>query len=219
MLKNQSISHHHYGNFFFILGSSPFKSNIHHNTTWIQNGFTIAGGNGKGNELNQLNEPYGMYIDDDQDIYVADYKNDRIVEWKCGATNGQVVAGGKGKGNQTNQLNGPTDVIVDNERNNLIICDSGNRRVVRWPRKNGTNGETIISNIDCRRLTMDNNGDLYISDKGKHEVRRWRVNDTCGTLVAGGNGKEIVSINLIFLPSSSSTRMIQFMCQIGAIIV
>ena len=160
-----------------------------------------------------------MYIDDDQDIYVADYKNDRIVEWKCGATNGQVVAGGKGKGNQTNQLNGPTDVIVDNERNNLIICDSGNRRVVRWPRKNGTNGETIISNIDCRRLTMDNNGDLYISDKGKHEVRRWRVNDTCGTLVAGGNGKEIVSINLIFLPSSSSTRMIQFMCQIGAIIV
>ena len=41
------------------------------------------------------------------------------------------------------------DVIVDKERDNLIICDNGNRRVVRWPRRNGTSGETIISNIDC----------------------------------------------------------------------
>jgi sugar lactone lactonase YvrE len=130
-----------------------------------------------------------VYIDDDQTMYIADSFNNRIVEWKCGASNGQVVAGGNGQGNGTNQLNWPRDVIVDKQRDDLIICDGKNRRVMRWPRRNGTNGQTIISNIDCCRLTMDNNGYLYVSDYEKDEVRRWKMNDTSGTLVAGGNGQ------------------------------
>ena len=51
---------------------------------------------------------------------------------------GQVVAGGNGEGNQLDQLNRPTDVIVDKENDCLIICDQDNRRVIRWPRQNGT---------------------------------------------------------------------------------
>ena len=65
-------------------------------------------------------------------------ENHRIVEWKNGAINGQIVAGGNGKGNRNDQLNCPTNVIVDKENDSLIICDYGNRRVVRWPRRNGT---------------------------------------------------------------------------------
>ncbi len=54
-----------------------------------------AGGNGKGNQLNQLSSPEGIYVDDDhQCIYIADYGNDRIVEWKYDAKIGQIVAGG-----------------------------------------------------------------------------------------------------------------------------
>jgi sugar lactone lactonase YvrE len=130
-----------------------------------------------------------VYVDDDQTIYVADCGNDRIVEWKCGATIGQVVAGGNGKGNQMNQLNHPIDMIVDKETNHLIICDRGNKRIVQWPLQNGTTGQTIISDINCCRLTMDNNGYIYVSDLKNHEVRRWKVGDINGTLVAGGNGK------------------------------
>ena len=130
-----------------------------------------------------------MYIDDDQTIYIADRSNHRIIEWKWNATGGQVVAGGNKEGNEDHQLFNPRDVIVDKERDNLIICDRGNRRVVRWPRRNGTSGETIISNIDCFGLTMDENGSLYIIDQGKHEVRRYRRGEYQGTLVAGGNGK------------------------------
>jgi sugar lactone lactonase YvrE len=130
-----------------------------------------------------------MYVDDDQTIYVADSENHRIMEWKCDRTRGQVVAGGNGEGNKTNQLNHPTDVIVDKLGDNLIICDRINRRVMRWPRRNGTSGQPVISNLACCRLTLDNNGYLYVSDYEKHEVRRWKINDTCGTLVAGGHGK------------------------------
>ncbi|CAF4219532.1 unnamed protein product, partial [Rotaria magnacalcarata] len=64
-------------------------------------------------------------------------------------TNGQVVAGGNGKGNRLNQLNGPSAVLIDEETDSLIICDFGNRRVVRWSRRSGiTQGEILIDNID-----------------------------------------------------------------------
>ncbi|CAF5109912.1 unnamed protein product, partial [Rotaria sp. Silwood1] len=47
--------------------------------------------------------PWGLYVDDNQTIYVADHSNHRIVEWKQGATNGQVVAGGNGEGTGDHQ--------------------------------------------------------------------------------------------------------------------
>ncbi|CAF1299996.1 unnamed protein product [Rotaria sordida] len=171
---------------------------IHPNARWQQNGLTVAGGNGDGNGINQLYNPCGLYVDDDQTIYVADQYNHRIVEWKRGATNGQVVADGNGEGSGTHQLSNPLDVIVDKETDSLIICDYLNERVVRWPRRNGTSGETIISNIDCWGLTMDENGSLYIIDNVEHEVRRYGRGESQGTVVAGGNG--------------SGNRLDQFYC-------
>ncbi|CAF4046764.1 unnamed protein product [Adineta steineri] len=174
----------------FPIGQPTRVSPIYTNTKWKQHGITIAGGNDVGNDLNQLNSPQGIYVHDDhQTIYIAEYWNHRIVEWKYGAKNGEVVAGGNGYGNRSDQLSFPTDVIVDKKNNSLIICDYGNRRVVRWPRQNGTNGETIISDIDCYGLTIDNNGDLYISDCSKNEVRRCKQGEKKGTIVAGGNRK------------------------------
>ncbi|CAF4810971.1 unnamed protein product, partial [Rotaria sp. Silwood2] len=155
---------------------------------WQQNSITVAGGNRQGNGTNQLSDPWGLYVDDDQDVYVADRANHRIVEWKWGATSGQVVAGGNGQGNGAHQLSYPRDAIFDKERDSLIICDSSNGRVVQWPRRNGTSGETIISNIICVGLTMDENGSLYVTDNGKGEVRRYRRGESQGTVVAGGNG-------------------------------
>jgi sugar lactone lactonase YvrE len=126
---------------------------------------------------------------DDQTVYVADWSNHRIVEWKSGATSGRVVAGGNRHGSGAHQLSNPYDVIVDKERDSLIICDRSNQRLVRWPRRNGTSGETIISNISCRGLTMDENGSLYVTnDVGNHEVRRYRRGESEATVVAGGNG-------------------------------
>ncbi|CAF1287260.1 unnamed protein product [Rotaria sp. Silwood1] len=161
---------------------------IHPSARWQHNGFTVAGGYGLGTVINQLSYPYGLFVDDEQTIYVAEWSNHRIVEWKLGATSGLVVAGGNGQGSETHQLSNPYDVIVDKATDGLIICDGLNRRVVRWPRQNGTNGETIISNINCVGLTMDENGSLYVVDSVKHEVRRYRRGESEGIVVAGGNG-------------------------------
>ncbi|CAF2881613.1 unnamed protein product, partial [Rotaria sp. Silwood2] len=168
----------------------PFlrNANLNANAKWIQNGVTVAGGNGYGSKMNQLNYPWGLCIDEDQTVYTADCVNHRILEWKCGAVAGRVVAGGNGGGNRPDQLNYPRDVIIDKERDSLIICDSNNKRIVRWPRQNGTNGETIISNIGCWGLAMENDGFLYVVDPDKHEVRQYQTGESEGKVVAGGNG-------------------------------
>jgi sugar lactone lactonase YvrE len=99
-----------------------------------------------------------------------------------------VVAGGNGQGSGAHQLSIPLDVIVNKEKDSLIICDHWNGRVVRWPRRKGTSGETIIPKISCWGLTMDENGSLYVTDERKNEVRRYERGESQGTVVAGGNG-------------------------------
>ena len=152
---------------------------------------TVAGGNGYGNALNQLWYPHGLDIDDDnQSIVIADFLNDRIVEWKIGASNGREIAGGRERGNRLNQLNRPTDVLIDKETNSLFIADIGNVRVLRWSRRQGTTqGEVIVNNIACEELAMDDQRYLYVSDVVKHEVRRYRIGHKNGIVIAGGNGK------------------------------
>ncbi|CAF3454118.1 unnamed protein product, partial [Rotaria socialis] len=174
--------------------------NIPANATWKQSGVTIAGDNGYGGATNQLRDPLGLFVDDDQTVVIADHVNDRIMQWKNGdTTNGQVVAGGKDPGNGLHQLYGPTDVLIDKETDTLIICDQENRRVVRWSRRSGTTqGEILIDNIDCFGLAMDEQRYLYVSDVDKHEVRRYQFGKQNGTLVAGGNeqGNEPNQLNV-----------------------
>ncbi|CAF3756331.1 unnamed protein product, partial [Rotaria socialis] len=165
--------------------------NIPANAKWTQNGVTIAGGHGKGGATNQLHYPWGLFVDDDQTVIIADLGNHRIMQCKNGdTTNGQVVAGGKGQGNGLHQLNAPTDVLIDKETDSLIICDWQNQRVVRWSRRSGTTqGEILIDNIDCYGVAMDEQGYLYVSEHEKHEVRRYQLGEKNYTLVAGGNGQ------------------------------
>ncbi|CAF1422848.1 unnamed protein product, partial [Rotaria sordida] len=113
----------------FLRAPSYIIPNIPVDARWAQNGTTVAGGHGWGNANNQLNNPNGLFVDDDQTVVIADWLNHRIIQWKVGDTSGQVVAGGNGPGNRLDQLNQPTDVLIDKETDSLIICDWGNRRV------------------------------------------------------------------------------------------
>ena len=152
---------------------------------------TVAGGNGKGNAVNQLNYPFGLDIDDDnQSIVTADCENHRIVEWKIGASHGKVIVGGQGQGNRLDQLKWPADVLIDKETNSLFIADRFNGRVLRWPRRQDTtHGEVILDSIGCYGLAIDPQRYLYVSDTGKNEIRRYTIGDKNGIVVAGGNGR------------------------------
>ncbi|CAF1466390.1 unnamed protein product [Adineta ricciae] len=160
-------------------------------STFEEYGNILTGENGKGEELNQLCHPGGIFVDKNKTIFIADWGNNRIVEWKYDAKQGHVIAGGNGQGNQMNQLYRPTNVIVDQQSQSLIIADSMNKRVIRW--FNGQTQEILIENICCWGLAMDKNRFLYVTDTEKNEVRKWKlekiIENKEGTLVAGGNGK------------------------------
>ena len=93
------------------------------NSKWKQDAITVAGGNGKGQALNQLNQPYGLCIDNEKTIYVADSNNHRIIAWKKDATCGEIVAAGNGHGDENYQLSYPTKVIINEVNDSLIIAD------------------------------------------------------------------------------------------------
>lgn len=120
--------------------------------------------------------------------------------WRKGATSDQIVAGGVARGNGLHQFNVPTDVVVDKVTNSFVVCDSHNRRVMRWSRNVGIKaGKVIIDNIACFGVAQDTKGFLYVSDTEKNEVRRYSQGKlTMGTIVAGGHGKGTQSNQLNF---------------------
>ncbi|CAF2786415.1 unnamed protein product [Rotaria sp. Silwood2] len=122
-------------------------------------------------------------------MIIADNWNHRIVQWNKGDTDGKVVAGGNGQGNRLNQLKFPSDMLFDKETKSLIICDRGNQRVVQWSRRSGTSkGKVLLDKVFCYGLAMDDQRYLYVTDIVRHEVRRYKIGEKNGTLVAGGHG-------------------------------
>ena len=72
---------------FLLISDFPLRANsidIHLNARWQQNGFTVAGGYRQGNPINQLSMPCGLYVDNEQTIYVTEFENHRTIEWKSG---------------------------------------------------------------------------------------------------------------------------------------
>ncbi|CAF1428893.1 unnamed protein product [Adineta steineri] len=133
-------------------------------------GIVVAGGNGKGNELNQLNHPTFIFVDEEQSVYVSDWDNHRVIKWRIDATEGRIVAGGNGHGRKLNQLNHPQGVAVDH-LGHMYVADFGNHRVMRWYEGKeegevvvGGNGEGNKPNqLDCPYgLSFDDEGNLNL---------------------------------------------------------
>ena len=79
-------------------------------------GITVAGGNGRGSNANQLNSPGGVSVDEKGNIFIADTLNHRIQKWMKNSTVGITVAGGNGKGSNANQLGFPRGIAVNEIR-------------------------------------------------------------------------------------------------------
>ena len=97
-------------------------------TPGAADGVVVAGGNGAGNLLNQLNTPKGIYVDLAGNVFVADFYNNRIMKWAPGANTGITVAGAIVVGNQ---LNLPWGVELD-KAGNIYVSDNGGNRIQKF---------------------------------------------------------------------------------------
>ena len=157
---------------------------------------TLAGGKGRGFNLDQFNYPTGIAYDQDENLYVSDMHNHRIQKWIKGATFGITIAGGNDYGSDANQLNEPGKIAVD-ALGTIYVADSENNRIQKWY-KGAKEAETVaggngrgdaLNQFDKPYgIALDNDGVLYVSDIENHRVVRWDPNAKEGVVVAGGNG-------------------------------
>ncbi|CAF1479169.1 unnamed protein product, partial [Rotaria magnacalcarata] len=146
-------------------------------------GTRVAGSNGEGNGVNQLNYPTYLFVDRDHSVYVSDYLNHRVMKWNKGAKEGIVVAGGQGQGSALTQLSYPLGLFVDT-LGTLYVAESLNDRVMRWTQ--GAKQGTVIAGGNGRGtganqfnypygLSFDRYGNLYVVDCENHRVQRFSI--------------------------------------------
>ncbi|CAF0988048.1 unnamed protein product [Rotaria sp. Silwood1] len=141
----------------------------------------VAGGNGQGANVNQLNDPLYIFVDRQQAVYVSDNENHRVMKWSKGAK--EIVAGGQGKGNALTQLSCPHGLFVD-MLGTLYVADSLNHRVMRWP-KGAKEGTVIVGGNGLGEganqlnkpmgLSFDHHSNLYVADYFNHRVQYFPI--------------------------------------------
>ncbi|CAF1317154.1 unnamed protein product [Adineta ricciae] len=142
-------------------------------------GETTAAGNGSaGKANNQLNQPFGLFVDVDLGLYVADFKNNRIQHFRSGQVNGTTVVGDEVSFSA--KLNHPTGVVLDGEKN-LFIVDCYNHRIVRLISSDlrCVAGCSQSSGSDLSRLnepislSFDSYGNIYVADKFNNRIQKF----------------------------------------------
>lgn len=140
----------------------------------------VAGGNGKGKQLNQLFRPLGIVVDASQSITIADNGNRRVVRWARGASQGEILAGG-----QTDYCFDPKGVVLAASGSFLVTVSGG---VELWA--DGAPRGQIVATGKCPiGIAMDFTGDaLLFVDMLDHCVIRWPSQSRQGIVAAGGRG-------------------------------
>ena len=148
-----------------------------------KNGTVVAGGNGKGSSLNQLQFPVHIFVDREQNVYVSDNHNHRVMKWEKDTRSGVIVAGGHGPGNSVTQLAHPDGLFVDND-GTVYVVEKTNQRVTRWQERaqqgvliagrNGMGSETNQLNHPAG-LSFDQHGNLYVADSENDRVQRFSI--------------------------------------------
>ncbi len=146
----------------------------------------VAGTGSAGSSSNELDFPYGIFVNTNFDLYVADTGIKRIQRFQSGEKNGTTVAG---QGIPQNlQLNHPTNVVLDSD-GYLFIADNGNHRIIRSGFDQfeciiGCTGQSGAASNELNQpyaIRFDSYGNLYVSDEQNDRIQKFTiVTDFCG---------------------------------------
>jgi sugar lactone lactonase YvrE len=110
-------------------------TNNHRIQMWLPgatSGITVAGITGYcATGLNQLCSPIALMVDNNQNMYIVDKGNSRILQWKIGASSGTIIAGNGTSGTQATQLNSPNRINFDSS-GSLYVADTLNNRIQKY---------------------------------------------------------------------------------------
>jgi hypothetical protein len=147
-----------------------------------------------------LNQPYAISVDGTGNMYVADFGNNRVLEYDTPLTTNTIADRVFGQPNfnsnvpnvggvSASTLYNPSGVVIDS-MNHLYVADRSNSRVLQYNFPLTTNtiadrvfGQTVFANVGCNRggltatslclpssVAVDSSGDLWVVDFSNHRV-------------------------------------------------
>ncbi len=139
---------------------------------------TVAGTGSSGSSSNMLDNPFGIFVDINLDLYVADRDNNRIQLFKSGQMSGITLVGNGG--DQTITLITPTGIVLDADKY-LFIVDRGNHRIIGQ----GPNGFRCL--VGCSNsygsapdqlngpttLSFDSYGNIFVVDNLNGRIQKF----------------------------------------------
>lgn len=155
-------------------------------TNYSNESVLIAGTGCAGSLPWMLNNPIGIFVTENMDLYVADCHNDRVQFFASGETNGITLLGNGS--NQNVALQCPTSIALDAD-GHIFVTTQNNHHVIGW---NNTSFFCLsscsgpgLSSTQFRYpfvINFDNMGNLYIIDSGNHRLQKFELisNNTCG---------------------------------------
>ncbi|CAF0720286.1 unnamed protein product [Adineta steineri] len=158
----------------------------------VMNSNVVAAGTGiKGYGLEELDSPFGVFVDVNLDLYVADCYNHRVQLFQPGESNGITVAGYTSR-YPTITLACPSGIILDAEKY-LFIVDSGNHRIVGSDLNGfrclvGCGGEGLQSNqLNYPfSLSFDHSGNIYVTGQNNHRIQKFEYfEESCSKELKG----------------------------------
>ena len=165
----------------------------------------------------ELNAPYGLAVDGEGDVFIADAYNNRVVEVRTDG--GAQITVGTG-------LSDPTGVAVDGA-GDVFIADEGNSRVVEVPVGCTTDicQVTVGSGLsNVFGVTVDGMGDIFIADSGNSRVLEVPAgaNGVYGTQTTVGSGLfaprnvAVDGAGNVFIADSGNNRVVEVPANGGA---
>ena len=126
----------------------------------------------QGSTAGMFNSPWGIAVNDNDEIAVTDRNNNRIQTFICDGTH--LKSFGR-EGNQHGQFNYPYGIAFHN--NNIIVSDSSNHRVQIFDDQGhyldqfGEEGK-LNHQLDCPlELSIDSDGNIIVTDRNNRSIK------------------------------------------------
>ena len=141
----------------------------------------VVAGNGTcGPALNTLCDPYGMFVTENFNLYIADRNNGRVMLFQLGQINGTAVAG-NGSSVYLPLLK-PTNVFVDAD-GYLYIADEGYHSIFRVRNNyyrciagcSGSSGSQAHQLDNPFQMAFDSTGALIVLDEDNERIQKFDI--------------------------------------------